>query len=143
MTTLAAHEIEPGLVVHLDPAPLEADSDVKKTAPQQGEVRVGPFLCLALDGDQSSWAPPLTSQARVGRLELVSAWRSGGEPGWRERVSYLADGANTYTGPNQAFAKASHPERTGVDNRARLDGDGLAAVHQEIKRQAWRVKPQA
>lgn len=142
MTTLAAHEIEPGLVVHLDPTPLEAHSDVTKTAPKQGEVRVGPFLCLAVEGDQSSWAP-LTSQARPERLELVSAWRTGGEPGWRERANYLVDGANTYTGPNEAFTRASHPERTGMDNRARLDSDGLAAVHQEIKRQARRAKPHA
>lgn len=140
MAALSAHEVEPGLVSYLDQSVLEADPAVLKTAPRQGDLRTGPFLCFAVEGESSSWAP-LTGQHRGERLELPREWHDGGGLGWRERLSYLVDGANTYTGPRASFVAASHSERTAATDRARLSTVGVQAVQGEVSRQLHRARP--
>jgi hypothetical protein len=131
-------EIEPGLVARLDPAVLIEDGRVCNT--QDPPVsREGLFVCVAIEGDQSTWAG-LTTGGRRERLELKPEWRSGAYKRWRFAPQFLADGASVWCGPNEAFAAASWQEvsASGGRNRARLSEQGLAAVRREIEAQRHR-----
>jgi len=57
---------------------------------------------------------------------------------WRDRVCYLNDGANTYSGPDSSFLAASAEELTDAATRSRMAAEGVAAVKAEIERQRRR-----
>lgn len=135
---IGVDEIEPGIVVRLDPAVLIADSRVCNT--QDPPVsRVGLFVCVGVEGDVSTWAG-LTTGGRRERLAIKPEWRSGGYKRWRFAPQFLADGASVWRGPNEAFAAASWQEvsASGGRNRARLSEEGLAAVSKEMEEQRHR-----
>jgi hypothetical protein len=138
MARLNATEIQPGIVIWLDQAMLMAAPDVEETFPQRyGTVR--PFVCLTADGVRSTWTP-LTGTHRDERLPIEHRWRSGGAPAWQTSECYLNDGANTYSGPLASFVQASHAERTRPGGRARVSGDGLQAILNEVQQQHHRRK---
>ena len=136
MTQLAPNELQAGLVAHLDQTMLTNDPAVLDTYPQR-DTELRPFVCVAVDGDTSTWAP-LTSTFRRERLRIEDAWRTGGIDMWRDRVCFLNDGANTYSGPNTSFMAASVQELTDAATRSRMALDGVEAVVAEIDRQRRR-----
>jgi hypothetical protein len=131
-------EIEPGIVVRLDPAILIEDGRVCHT--QDPPVsRAGPFICVAIEGEISTWAGVTTTELRKDRLALRPEWRSGGTKRWRFAAQFLADGASVWRGPKEAFAAASWQEiKTRSRNRACLSEEGLDAVRTEIELQRHR-----
>jgi hypothetical protein len=133
---LGVDEVTVGLVAWLNQHVLHADDRVLSTAPAGGE-RLAPFVCCHVSGDRSGWAA-ITSRPKPQRLELKSEWRSGGSDDWRRRAQYLNDGNNILEGPTAAFVDASTDERTVPADRARLSSDGVAAILNEIHRQAHR-----
>ena len=136
MTQLSADEIRAGTVSHLDQTALTNDPNVLDTYPQRfTELR--PFVCVASDGDQCTWAP-LSSTARPERVRILDEWRIGGLDMWRNRICYLNDGANVYIGPIESFISASQHELTDSSNRASMAADGVTAVQAEIERQKRR-----
>jgi hypothetical protein len=151
---ITVDEIEPGLVVWLDPLILIEDRQTINSIDPPVR-RQGPFICVAIeDADTSTWAGLTTtrnmrivravSQER-GRLLVEPEWRSGGYKRWRDVPHYLTDGANIWKGPNAVFVKASWRERSasGGRNRARVSGKGLAVIRDEIEanhRRRYRLK---
>jgi hypothetical protein len=146
---IGVDEVEPGVVVRLDPAILLEDSRVCHT--QDPPVsRPGPFVCVETEGDTSTWAgltttdkksirPSRAAGAPVGRLALKQEWRSGGARRWRFADQLLADGASVWRGPNEVFVAASWQEvKVRSPNRARLSEEGLDAVRIEIELQRHR-----
>lgn len=136
MAQLEREELQPGLVSHLDQTMLSNDPAVLDTYPQKS-TELRPFVCVAVNGEQSTWAP-LTSTFRRERLEIKDQWRHGGIDMWRDRVCYLNDGANTYTGPNASFLAASAQELTDRPTRSQMSAEGVTAVAAEIERQRKR-----
>lgn len=142
-------EIEPGIVVRLDPAILVADSRVCHTQ-DPPVLRAGPFVCIAIEGETTTWAgftttdkksirPSSAASAPVGRLAIKPEWRSGGTKRWRFAAQFLADGASLWRGPKDVFAAASWQEiKTRSRSRARLSEEGLEAVRIEIELQRHR-----
>jgi hypothetical protein len=142
-------EIAPGIVVRLDPAILLKDERVCHT--QDPPVnRPGPFLCIEVDGEMTTWAgltttdktsvrPTHSASKPVGRLALKQEWRSGGPRRWRLADQFLADGASLWRGPKDVFAAASWQEvKLRTPNRAFVSEEGLDAVRIEIELQRHR-----
>ena len=136
MPSIGTHEIQPGLVVFMDTAALSADDRVG-SAQNQPVFRSGPFLCVAVEGEESTWTC-VTTEERAQRLPLDREWRSGGHPQWLRADQYLNDGANVWHGPTDAFVAASHREATTDRTRALLSPEGVAAVLAEIEAQVHR-----
>lgn len=135
---IGADEVEPGIVVRLDPAILIADSRVCHTQ-DPPVTRAGPFVCVATEGEITTWAGLTTTEMRRDRLALKPEWRSGGTRRWRFAAQFLADGASIWLGPKEAFVAASWQElKTRDRNRARLSAEGLDAVAIEIELQRHR-----
>ena len=130
---LAPEELAPGLVSHLDQTMLTNDPDVLDTYPQT-YTELRPFVCVSVREGVSIWTP-LTSTYRKERLKIENAWRTGGIEMWRDRVCYLNDGANTYSGRNASFIAASARELTDSATRSQMSEAGVAAVSAEIERQ--------
>src|SRR4051812_42505594 len=126
MAQLEADEIKPGLVAHLDQTMLTNDIEVLDTFPQT-ETELRPFVCIRASKDESTWTP-LSSTYRKERLEIKEEWREGGIDMWRDRATYLVDGANVYIGPNTSFIAASSQELTERATRSQMKSDGVAAV---------------
>ena len=79
-------EIQPGLVLHLDPVTLEAEDATCTCVP---ELRVADghfFLCIGLAGDTGRWLPLFTNDG-IGRYELVGA--KSGHPKWTGTRSFF------------------------------------------------------
>lgn len=128
-------EIEPGIVVRLDPAVLTTNTHVINTQ-DPPVTRAGLFVCVESDGRVSTWAGMTTSKRRE-RLELKPEWRLGGRQQWRQGEQFLTDGASLWHGDNRAFVAASWQEVSYAisRNRARLSEEGLAAVRKEVETQ--------
>jgi hypothetical protein len=131
-------EIEPGIVVRLDPDVLIKSSHVINTQDPPVD-RAGLFVCVESDGKVSTWAGMTTARRRE-RLELKPQWRRGGRQQWRRGEQFLSDGASLWHGDNRAFAAASWQEISYAisRNRARLSEEGLAAVRREVEAQRHR-----
>jgi len=136
MAALAEEEIEIGIVAFLEPKILQQDRRVCHTQ-DPPVTRFGPFLCIAVEGESSSWSP-VTTTPNPARLELSEKWRKGGQPQWLKEDQYLNDGANLWKGPNESFVAASFKERTDPTDRARLSPEGLRVVEQELEAQKGR-----
>jgi hypothetical protein len=136
MGALTEQEIQPGIVVFLDPLFLRADPRVRNTQ-DPPIARAGPFLCVTERNGISCWSP-ITTEPRRERVNLQARWRSGGHPQWLSAPQYLNDGANLWEGPNDVFVAASHKELTDTTNRAHLSHEGLSAVKEEIQAQIRR-----
>ena len=141
--TIGVDEIEPGIVVWLEPAILLEDSRVCHTQ-DPPVLRRGPFVCVATEGDRATWAgltatdlegvrPSKAAGSPVGRLAIKPEWRSGGWRRWRSDPQFLTDGSSLWRGPREAFVKASGPGKPG-----RLSPDGLHSVRTEIELQRHR-----
>ncbi|MGB7589201.1 MAG: hypothetical protein WBM00_10890 [Solirubrobacterales bacterium] len=128
-------EIEPGIVVQLDPAVLIASTHVINTQ-DPPVTRAGLFVCVESDDRVSTWAGMTTGKRRE-RLELKPEWRRGGRQQWRQGEQFLTDGASLWHGDNRAFVAASWQEISYAisRNRARLSEEGLAAVRKEVEAQ--------
>jgi hypothetical protein len=134
---LDASEVATGIVAWLDQAMLTRDDRIVSTYPQHGD-EVRPFVCFEAAGSVSWWAP-LTTQFRTERLAIKQEWCAGGLlTTWQTDPGYLADGANVYVGPDDAFVDASTNEQTTKANRAYLNEDGLEAIRAEVRRQIRR-----
>ena len=142
-------EIAPGIVVRLDPSVLLEDERVCHT--QVPPVnRPGPFLCVEVEGEMTTWAGLTTTDKKsvrpthsagrpVGRLALKQEWRSGGPRRWRLADQFLADGASLWRGPKEVFVAASWQEaKVRTPNRAYVSEEGLDAVRIEIELQRHR-----
>lgn len=131
-------EIEPGIVIRLDPEVLIASSHVINTQDPPVD-RAGLFVCVENDGKVSTWAGMTTARRRE-RLELKPEWRRGGRQQWRRGEQFLTDGASLWHGDNRVFVAASWQEISFAisRNRARLSEEGLAAVRKEIEAQRRR-----
>ena len=136
MAPIDLDEIEPGLVVFIDPAVLAADSRVSHTK-DPPTPRPGPLVCVSVDGATSEWMP-ITTEWRSEPLAIPREWCSGGHPQWLRDAQYLQDGANIWRGPHAVFVAASRQELTGRSDRARISEDGLAAIHREAETQRQR-----
>jgi len=131
-------EIEPGIVIRLDPEILIASGHVANTQ-DPPVTRAGLFVCVAADDQVSTWAG-MTTGSRKERLEIPPEWRRGGRQQWRRGVQFLTDGASLWHGDNRAFVAASWQELSFAisRNRARLTPEGMAAVRKEIEAQRRR-----
>ena len=136
MAAIDPDEIEPGLVVFMDPAVFAADGRVSHTKDPPTSRR-GPFVCVSVDHEISEWMP-ITTEERLERLAIGREWCSGGHPQWLRDAQYLNDGANVWRGPSEAFVDASRHELTSRSNRARVSEVGLAAIHEEAEAQSHR-----
>jgi hypothetical protein len=123
---------------------LGLDDRVLKTGTVGSATDARLCVCYAIDGDTSDWSP-ITTEPKRERLPIKDEWRSGGNrecsggyAQWLLDDQYLQDGANTYHGPNAAFVAASWQECTALDTRARVSGEGMALVDQEIAAQRRR-----
>jgi hypothetical protein len=135
---IEASEIEPGIVVRLDPAILIEDGRVCHTQ-NPPLTRPGPFVCVAVEGDLTTWTSVTETPLRRDRLPLQREWRSGGTKPWRLAAQFLADGAALWRGPKEAFVAASWQEiKTRSRSRAYLSEEGLDAVRAEIEAQRHR-----
>lgn len=147
---LTANEITPCCIAYIDPAILVADESVTITGRKRrlpdGSVnvspttRTGPFICTALDGQTCTWTP-VTTQFREERVRLKAEWIRNGYGSLGIGSNYLLDGAHSFQGPVEAFVRAGSQEapfETG--QRPVLTAEGLAAIHDEMKRQAHRAK---
>lgn len=146
---IGIEEIAPGIVVRLDPPILLKDERVCHTQ-DPPVTRPGPFVCVEVDGEMTTWAgltttdktsvrPTHSASKPVGRLALKPEWRSGGPRRWRLSDQFLADGASLWRGPKETFAAASWQEiKLRTPNRARLSEEGLDAVRIEIELQRHR-----
>jgi hypothetical protein len=124
-------EIRPGIVAYLSATALNADITVQQ--PVNPTTRNGPFLCFAVNGDQTGWAP-ITGQHRVDRLEILAHWRTGGTPAWLQTDQYLNDGDTTYVGSKASFVAASQATDTlTMANRPKVTRQGVAAVLAEVR----------
>ena len=142
-------EIKAGIVVRLDPDVLLEDPRVCHTQ-DPPVARPGPFLCVEVDDDMTTWAGLTTTDIKgirpsraagkpVGRLALKQEWRSGGPRRWRLADQFLADGASLWRGPKESFVAASWQEvKVRSPNRAFLSEEGLDAVRIEIELQRHR-----
>jgi len=131
-------EVEPGIVVRLDPAVLVDDDRVCNTL-DPPVPRPGPFVCVAVEDEMTTWAGITATAVRRDRLTLRSEWRSGGTKRWRLAAQFLADGASIWRGPKEAFVAASWQEiKTRSRSRAYLSDEGLDAVRTEIELQRHR-----
>lgn len=131
-------EIEPGIVIRLDPDVLIKSTHVINTQDPPAD-RAGLFVCVESDGTVSTWAGMTTGRRRE-RLELKPEWRRGGRQQWRRGEQFLTDGASLWHGDNRAFVAASWQEISYAisRNRARLSEEGLAAVGKEVEAQRHR-----
>jgi hypothetical protein len=136
VAAIDANEIEPGLVVFLEPEALQADGRVTCTK-DPPTSRPGPFVCVSADDEISEWMP-ITTEERWERVSIRREWRSGGHPQWLRDSQYLNDGANVWRGPHEAFVEASRQELTDQSTRARVSEDGLAAIREEVEAQRGR-----
>jgi hypothetical protein len=146
---IGVSEIKPGIVVRLDPAVLLEDDRVCHTQ-DPPVTRPGPFICVEVDGEMTTWAGVTTTDKKsirpsraagkpVGRLALKQEWRSGGTKRWRLADQFLADGASLWRGPKDVFAASSWQEiKVRTPNRAFLAEEGLDAVRIEIELQRHR-----
>jgi hypothetical protein len=129
---IAVADIEPGIaILRFDPLLLAADPRVKRTYYGVGSGFM-PFLCLEVDGAESTWTA-LTRTGNRRRLPLDPEWRIGGNYPWRNGQLFLTTGACLWRGPNAAFSSAGW--RDALNNCAeppRLTRRGLDAV-------CWRV----
>jgi hypothetical protein len=136
-------EIEPGVVVRLDPAHLLRDGRVIHTQ-DPPTPRAGPFVCVKVEGDTTTWAG-LTGQGRHERLRIDEKWRLGGWKRWSRMwgedgsgVQYLTDAANVWIGPRAAFAAASRQPQHGTEEEPRITEEGVLAILVEIARNRHR-----
>lgn len=129
---IAISEIVPGAVAYFDVTILNRDPTVTK--PASVTTRSGPFLCFAVNGDVSGWAP-ISTQWNKDRVLIERAWRSGGSDKWLAEDQYLNDGSTTYVGPHAAFVTASQTQdKKTPATRPRVEADGIAAVIEEVRR---------
>lgn len=130
-------EIRSGAVAYLDASTLNDDPEV--TNPEHPTTRNGPFVCFAVNGQRSGWAP-ISTQFREERLLIEESWRLSGAGAWRNADQYLNDGLTTYVGPNASFAGASQNTDTfRAANRPRVNAEGVAAILAEIQNQGGNV----
>jgi hypothetical protein len=131
-------EIEPGIVVRLDPERLIASGQVTNTQ-DPPVTRAGLFVCVFAGIQESTWAG-MTTGARRERLEIPPEWRRGGRRQWQLGEQFLTDGASLWHGDNRAFVAASWQELSFAvsRNRAYLTDEGLAAVRKEVAAQRRR-----
>jgi len=127
---LASHEIAVGVVAYFDVKALNADPRVQ--LPRNPTPRNGPFVCVAVKGDRSTWTP-LTYSERDERLEIADEWRIDGTDAWHKKTPYLNDGAVTYTADNNAIVDAAATADTyRPETRQRVSPEGIEAVLKEI-----------
>jgi hypothetical protein len=140
---IAPEEVEPGVVVRLDPARLLRDSRVVHTQ-DPPTPRAGPFVCVKVDGDLTTWAG-LTGQGRHERLRIDEKWRLGGWSRWSREWGddgsggqYLTDAANLWIGPRETFSAASRQPQFDREDQARISEEGVLAILVEIARNRHR-----
>lgn len=136
-------EIEPGIVVRLDPARLLRDSRVVHTQ-DPPTPRAGPFVCVKVEGNTTTWAG-LTGQGRHERLRIHEKWRLGGWKRWSREWGddgaggqYLTDAANVWIGPREVFSAASRQPQLDAEEAARISEEGVLAILTEIARNRHR-----
>jgi hypothetical protein len=131
---LLPQEVSPGAVAYFDVGILNAATAILK--PANPTTRNGPFLCLQVVGESSSWTA-LTWTGRPERLFIEKAWREGGTTAWQNGTPYVNDGAITYRGPNASFiAAAAVADTYRPETRQRVSTAGVAAAVAEVTHRA-------
>jgi hypothetical protein len=136
VTAIGNEEVVAGLVAFLDPEVLAADDGVV-TSKDPRRFRSGPFVCISVGAEHSTWTP-LTTEERHERLAIRREWRSGGHPQWLASDQFLTDGVNVWDDATAVFVSASHQEVTTESNRARISAEGLAAIEDAVRSQQHR-----
>ena len=128
-------EILPGTVAILEAGPLIADPDVVYEDEQPG-FRSGPFLCVSVDNEMSTWLHLTTKiDKRSLRLEIKQEWRLDGSDKWRGEPCYVVDARKPFIGPLRSFITAGAKELPHRPHkRPHVASDGLAAVLAEMGR---------
>lgn len=132
---LLPEEIVPGIVAVLETQPLLSNADVQRS-PDDIPFRAGPFLCIQVVGDQSTWLNITTKKDTRGlRVELRPEWLLHGSDVWREAPQYVHDARKTFVGPNKAFVIAGANEIAFTKHqRPCVSADGIAAALAEIRK---------
>lgn len=133
--SLHLEEIQPGTVAILEVAAL-FDTPLMKTNGNDSGFRGGPFLCVQVKGDQSTWLH-LTSRrdSRGLRLEIRPEWRLEGSAVWRDTPQFVSDARKPFVGPSDAFVSAGANELTHQPHsRPRVSPECVAAVVNEMTR---------
>lgn len=132
---LLLEEIVPGIVAILEIRPLLDNKEIQRS-PDDIPFRAGPFLCIQVVEDQSTWLNITTKKDPRGlRLELKPEWLLEGSDVWRSASQYLHDARKTFVGPNTAFVAAGVneiPHRPHL--RPRVSQEALAAAISQIKK---------
>jgi len=128
---LTLKEVQPGIVAYFDVSVLNGSQTVRK--PASPTSRNGPFVCFAVVGDCSAWAP-ISKEYRSERVEIKKQWRLAGGGAWKKSDQYLNDGSTTYVGPSKAFVEAAAVVDTyNASGRPRVAPDGVAAIIAEVR----------
>ena len=124
-------ELAVGAVAYFDVLTINSNPAIDK--PPGPTPRNGPFLCVQVIGEISTWTA-LTWTARPERLYIEPEWRERGTAAWHRGTPYISDGANTYIGPNAEFSAASTTADTyRPETRQWVNADGIAAALKYIQ----------
>ena len=119
------NEIEPGLILYLDPAILQ-EFGVRGPRWMRG---VHPFVCLEVNGDQSAWAALSSSSLHGARHRIDPAHKRGRTQSWLERDTFIYGCDYWYFGPSYAFQEASRDtERSMPHKRNSVNPEGLEFI---------------
>lgn len=132
---LLLEEIMPGVVAILETPALLGNNSVQRSL-DDIPFRAGPFLCVQVVGDRSTWLNITTKKdARGLRVELKPEWLLDGSDIWRGASQYVHDARKTFVGPNSAFvtAGANEIEHTRY-RRPRVSDEGVAAAMAGVRK---------
>lgn len=124
---VSVSEIEPGLVLHLDPRVLEQRGGTA-TGPAAARVRgTHFFICLSIDGSTGQWLPCF-SHAGAGRLEVPAGARTG-HAKWTDGTCWFHP-AQVWTVTHQAVIAAAQaaPDQSAPGFRSYADLDSIEGL---------------
>lgn len=130
---LLRYEIRTGVVAILDSARL-CESDEISYSGLNPEFRVGPFVCLQTNAEQSAWLSLTTRHdCHYQRLELKPEWRLDGSDLWRSRAQFVNDVRHVFVGPTRIFLFAGEKEYSyRIHKRPRISAVGVKAILEEM-----------
>lgn len=130
---LLRYEVRTGAVAILDSAQLCESDEISYSGYKQ-EFRVGPFVCLLTNGEQSAWLSLTTRHdCRCQRLELKPEWRLDGSDLWRSKPQFVHDVRHVFVGPTRIFMFAGEKEYSyRIHKRPRISALGVEAILEEM-----------
>jgi hypothetical protein len=138
---LDSSEIEPGLVMFLNPGVLLQRGAAASCGDAYRVTQEHHFVCLARENGHSLWAPLSSSAGTNGTRLLVPQNAKQGHESWTRNNSYLNHGNQTWRGPNEAFIAASRADRSQRFQRNRVVPQLVDAIMDEVRQRGGWTMP--